>query len=141
MPDGSGIDFTERDALHYHVYTLEPLISLATTIKRATGKDYYNYISSTGSSIKKSVDFLIPFVTGEKTHPEYVNSKVSFDKKRSDNKEPGFEIGANFKPTAATEVIIEACYFEPTLMNIIKRNQWNSATYPVWLAVLNAVRK
>jgi len=141
LPDGSGFDFLERDALHYHVYTLEPLIALATVLKRATGKDYYNYISTSGASINKSIDFLIPYVTGEKTHGEYVNSKVAFDKKRADNKEPGFEIGANFKPTHGIPVIIQAAYFQPSLMEVVKRVTDNKSVYPNWQAVLNEVKK
>ena len=141
LPDGSGFDFLERDALHYHVYTLEPLISLATVVKRATGKDYYNYSSSTGASIKKSIGFLIPFVTGEKTHGEYVNSKVEFDRKRAANKEAGFEIGANFKPAHAIPVLIESAYFQPENMQIVQKVTGNNSEYPTWQAVLNAVRK
>jgi len=141
LPDGSGIDFHERDALHYHVYTLEPLISLATVLKRATGKDFYHYTSPSGASIKKSIDFLIPFVSGEKTHGEYVNSTVAFDKKRADNKEPGFQIGAPFKQTAGVGVLVEAAYFEPSCMAVVRKVLNTSATYPTWEAVINEVRK
>jgi hypothetical protein len=141
LPDGSGIDFHERDALHYHVYTLEPLISLSTVLKRATGKDFYHYTSPSGASIKKSIDFLIPFVTGEKTHGEYVNSAVAFDKKRADNKEPGFQIGAPFKQTAGVPVLVQASYFEPSCMEFVRKVSNTSATYPTWEAVINAVRK
>lgn len=141
LPDGSGIDFNERDALHYHIYTLEPLISLATVVKRATGKDYYHYIAPSGASIEKSIHFLIPFVSGEKLHPEFVNSTVPFDKKRADNKEAGYEIGAAFKRTTGIQVLIQASYFDPTCMNIVRKLINNSATYPKWQAVINAVRK
>lgn len=141
LPDGSGFDFLERDALHYHVYTLEPLISLATVLKRATGKDYYNYVSPSGASIKKSIDFLIPYVTGEKTYGEYVNSKVAFDKKRAENKEAGFEIGANFQPTHGIGVITQAAYFQPSCLEVIKKATNSKSNYPNWIAVLNAVRK
>jgi hypothetical protein len=141
LPDGSGIDFHERDALHYHVYTLEPLINLATVIKRTTGEDFYNYTSPSGAAIKKSIDFLIPFVSGEKTHPEYVNSTVAFDKKRADNKEPGFQIGAPFKQTAGIGVLVQAAYFEPSCLEVVRKVFNTSATYPTWQAVINAVRK
>jgi hypothetical protein len=139
LPDGSGIDFLERDALHYHVYTLEPLIKLATVLQRASGKDFYTYISPSGASIGKSVDFLIPYVTGEKTHGEYVNSKVAFDKKRADNKEAGFEIGANFKPDHGVPVIMQAAYFDPSIMGTIRKAIDNNKIYPQWQAVLNKV--
>ena len=141
LPDGSGFDFHERDALHYHVYTLEPLISLATVLKRATGKDYYNFVSPSGASIKRSIAFLKPFVTGEKTHGEYVNSKVAFDKKRADNKEAGFEIGANFKPAHALPVLIGAAYFEPECLEIVKQVLNTNTSYANWQAVINAVKK
>jgi hypothetical protein len=141
LPDGSGIDFHERDALHYHTYTLEPLISLATVFKRATGKDLYHYTSPSGASIKKSIDFLIPFVSGEKTHGEFVNSTVAFDKKRADNKEPGYQIGAPFKQTAGVPVLVQASYFEPSCMQVVRKVLNTSATYPTWEAVINAVRK
>ncbi len=138
--DGSGMDLEERDALHYHVYTLEPLIAIATIIKRATNVDYFNYRSVSGSSIKNSVDFLIPFVTGQKTHPEYVNSTVAFDKKRADNKEPGFTIGANFQPIAAVEVISTAAYFSESYLKYVQDLLNTKSTYPNWPAVINAVR-
>ena len=75
--DGSGYDFTERDALHYHIYTLEPLLMAAIAVYRATGKDYFDYESNKESSIKKSVDFLVPFITGEKTHGEFFEQSCS----------------------------------------------------------------
>ena len=139
FPDGSGFDFLERDALHYHVYTLEPLLSLATVLKRATGEDYYNYVSTSGASIHKSIDFLIPFVKGDKTHGEYVNSKVAFDKKRADNKEPGFEIGANFKPERGIAVITQAAYFQPSCMEVVKKVLGSEKVFPTWQSVLIAI--
>jgi hypothetical protein len=141
LPDGSGIDFLERDALHYHIYTLEPLISLAAVIKRATGKDFYHYASASGASVSKSITFLMPFVSGEKLHPEFVNSKVAFDKKRADNKEAGYQIGAPFKQTAGIPVLIQASYFDPSCMNIVRKVLNTSSTYPTWQAVINSVRK
>ncbi|MES2371215.1 MAG: alginate lyase family protein [Bacteroidota bacterium] len=139
-PDGSGMDFEERDALHYHVYTLEPLLKIATTIKRATGVDYYTYISPSGSSIKRSVAFLVPFATGEQVHPEFVNSKVLFDKQRAENKEPGYTIGAPFKPGTAAEALSYAAYFEPVHSVTVKKLLGAVDNYYNWQSVLNAVR-
>lgn len=139
--DGSGMDFKDRDALHYHIYTLEPLLKIATVIKRATGKDYFIYQSPSGSSIQRSVAFLAPYATGEKIHHEFVNSKVSFDKKRADNKEPGYTIGANFKPEAATEVLSYAAWFDAGYNTIVQKLTQNNTPYPNWELLLNAVRK
>lgn len=139
--DGSGMDFEERDALHYHIYTLEPLIAIATTIKRATGKDYYSYVSATNSSIRKSVAFLVPFATGEQVHHEFVNSKVAFDKQRAANKEPGYTIGADFETKTAANVLSQAAYFDPNLTDVAKKVADTRSTYPNWRSVLNAVSK
>jgi hypothetical protein len=141
LPDGTGIDLLERDAFHYHIYTLEPLISLATVLKRATGKDFYVYTSPSGASIKNSVDYLIPFVSGEKTHPEFVNSQVPFDKKRAANHEAGYETGALFHPASGYGVLIQASYFDPSCLDVVKKRSGNANTYPSWQAVLNAIEK
>jgi ribosomal protein L10 len=138
--DGSGADFIERDALHYHYYTLEPLLVTATIIKRATGFNYYNYISASGSSIQKSVEFLIPYATGEKTHAEFVNSNVAFDRKRAQNKEPDYMIGANFNPKKAIDVFISAAYFNPAYLSIVKKLAEKPSKYANWQCVLNAVK-
>lgn len=140
--DGSGYDFKERDALHYHIYTLEPLITAITVIYRATGKDYFNYESETGSSIKKSVDFLVPFVTGEKTHGEFVNSHVPFDIKRAKNNEKDYQPGAKFNPLTGIHVLEQAAYFNTKyLAEIQQATTQNSRHNNDWELILNKVRK
>ena len=135
------MDFEDRDALHYHIYTLEPLLKTAILIKRATGVDYFTYASPAGSSIQKSIEFLIPFVTGEKKHREFVNSKTPFDKKRAENKEPGYITGRDFDPETAVEVLSYAAYFQPGYNSMVKKLMAVSGTYPNWQLMLNVVRK
>ncbi|MDB5009751.1 MAG: hypothetical protein JWQ06_540 [Mucilaginibacter sp.] len=138
--DGSGYDFAERDALHYHIYTLEPLLTAAIVIYRATGKDYFNYESEKGSSIKKSTDFLVPFITGEKTHGEFLNSRVDFDKARAKNGEAGYQAGAKFKPSTGIFVMEEAAFFSNKYTAVIQ--EASKVTHPNnWQLVLNKVRK
>ena len=111
-PDGSSIDFALRDALHYHVYDLEPLLKLAIVLSRATGVDFYNYASPTGSSIKRSVDWLLPYVSGQKAHAEFVNSTVDFDKKRAQNNESAYKAGTLFEPKNGIATLVLAMYFD-----------------------------
>lgn len=111
LPDGSSLDFVLRDAVYYHVYDLEPLVRLAIILKRATKVDYFHFVSTNISSIKKSVDWLIPFVTNVKTHQEFVNSTVKFDKARSNNKEKGHSVGQNFLPIKAINLLSLCTYF------------------------------
>ena len=81
--DGSSIDFEERDALHYHVYDLEPLVMLALFVPEAVDEP-------SATRIEGGLQFLGPFVLGEQTHIEFVRSTVAFDRQRRDAGIPGF---------------------------------------------------
>lgn len=118
--DGTSLDFKERDAMHYHIYDLEPMLRLAILIYRANGTDFYSYQSKTGSSIKKSVNWLIPYIKGEKQHEEYVNTTVTFDRDRAKNNEPGFAQGSMFKPALAIPMLRLAVYFDPSLKELLR---------------------
>jgi hypothetical protein len=137
--DGSGYDFEERDALHYHIFSLEPLLKAMIVLNRAERKNYYNYLSAAQSSVQISVQFLLPFVTGEKTHGEFANSKVKFDRERAANGEKGYVAGAPFKPRNGIVVLSLASYFDPSLLQIISKVA--GTNYIDWQLVLNKVRK
>ncbi|WP_316832363.1 alginate lyase family protein [Pedobacter aquatilis] len=117
--DGTSFDFKERDAMHYHIYDLEPMLRLALLIKRAGGENFYTYQSPKGSSIKKSVDWLIPYIKGEKQHEEYINTTVKFDRDRAKNNEAGFAPGTMFKPELALPVLKLSVYFDSSQMNLL----------------------
>ncbi len=138
--DGSGLDFEERDALHYHVYTLEPLLKALIVVNRATGKNYYTYESPSKSSVQKSVNFLLPFVTGEKTHGEFTNSKVKFDRDRAANGEKGYAPGSLFEPRNGIIVFSLAAYFDrANALKVIEKA--GGKDYMDWQLVLNKVRQ
>ena len=137
--DGSSFDFTERDALHYHTYTLEPLLRASMVIYRATGKNYFTYESPGKSSISKSVDFLVPYVTGAKTHPEFVNSKVNFDKARAANNEKGYAAGTLFEPINGLYTLSLAAYFNAAYLKAIPQNGNSKQQRFYWQLVLNQV--
>lgn len=82
--DGSTYDFHERDALHYVTYNLDPLMMAALAAK-AHGEDWFDWKSPSGSSLPRSLDWLAAFARGEKTHSEFVNSKVQFDRDRANS--------------------------------------------------------
>lgn len=99
-PDGTTLDFLERDALHYQVYDLEPFIRLGILYQRAMNVDLYGWKTSRGASVSQCVAFVIPFAKGEKTHAEFVHSTVKFDFQRAQNNEKGYAIGGDFPPRA-----------------------------------------
>lgn len=137
--DGSSYDYAERDALHYHIYTLEPLLKAMVAVYRATGKNYYAFESPVNSSVKKSVQFLLPFVTGEKTHGEFANSKVKFDRDRAANGEKGYVAGHPFNSKNGIVVLSLAAYFDAAMLKTIQQVAGNN--YFDWQLVMNKVRK
>jgi hypothetical protein len=139
--DGSSWDFHQRDALHYHVYDLLPLIKLSIILKRAEGIDYYNYQTPQQASIAKSVAFLVPFVTGAQKHQEFVNSKVPFDLARAKNGEKEYETGHLFDAMQGVPVLSIAAWFQSSLVDTMKKVKNNYSKFIDWQSVLNEVTK
>ncbi|TDW96593.1 alginate lyase family protein [Dinghuibacter silviterrae] len=119
--DGTTWDLLERDAFHYHLYDLEPLLRTCMVLQRATGKDYFTWQTPKGASIKHCVDYLLPYMTGEKTHGEFVNSKVAFDQQRGKNHEKGYESGTLFDPKNGLYALSLAAYFDRSYLPVIQQ--------------------
>ncbi len=117
--DGTTLDFLERDALHYQVYDLEPLLRTAMLYQRAGRGGLYDLKTDSGASIHQCVAFIVPFATGQKTHAEYVHTTVKFDLQRAQNNEKGHAIGALFEPKAALKCLELAQFFEPGLKGLV----------------------
>ena len=88
--DGMVLDYQQRDALHYTVYSLEPLLTTAL-IARQHGEDWYRFTASSGASLGRALRWLEPYARGEKTHLEFANTSVSFDRARQAAGVPGFD--------------------------------------------------
>ncbi|MBS0207989.1 MAG: alginate lyase family protein [Planctomycetes bacterium] len=140
-PDGTSFDFHERDALHYHLYTLEPLLSLAMVADRNGIKNLYTYVAPNGASLKKSVDFVVPFAEGKLTHPEFVNSKVKFDRERAAAGQKGYQTGAPFEPHSARDMFALAAYFDPKLSRLAATlAEKSDRELATWQMALNACK-
>ena len=140
MPDGSSFDFHERDALHYHCYTLEPLLELAIAAQQNGAVGLYQYAAPNGASLAKSVAFLVPFAEGKQQHAEYVNSRVDFDRRRGAAGQKGFEAGAPFDPKTARRTLELASFFEPGLSALVGQlDGTSSPRFSSWQMVLNEV--
>lgn len=140
-PDGGTVDFDERDALHYHEYSTTPLLNFAIAAQN-NSIDLYGYEASTGSSLKKAVDWFLPFETGEKTHAEFVNSKVDFDRKRAANGQAEYKAGHPWNPSGGVATVERAERFEPNLLPlIIKLTKSDAKRFPTWQSLLNEANR
>lgn len=104
-PDGSTYDFELRDAIHYVVYDLEPLVLAALAAARH-GTDWYAAASPNEASLAKSLDWLAPYADGSRTHAEFVHSTVRFDYQRREAGVTGFS--GDFDPKAARDLFAAA---------------------------------
>lgn len=109
--NGVTVDFKERDAIHYVVFNLIPLVD-AAILARDNGMDLYNWVSPNGTSLKKAVDWLAPYIDGEKQHDEFVHTKVNFDKVRQKNGIKGFS--GTFNPKSASDLIAKVSILDPS---------------------------
>ncbi|RQH06188.1 alginate lyase family protein [Paraburkholderia dinghuensis] len=128
-PDGSTLDFTERDALHYVAFDLQPLVTAALAARRHN-RNWLTERATNGATLAKALDWLTPYATGEKTHEEFVRSTVPFDARRREAGLPGFT-GA-WDPKNAAELFHLAARLDGRFSPVALRL---APTPPAWLAV------
>lgn len=132
LPDGSVTDFHDRDALHYVVYDLEPLVQAALAAKPyGVGG---NWLTSTanGASLGAALDWLVPYATGERSHQKFVHTHVQFDKDRAGVGEAGYS-GA-WQPRSSASLFWLAAQLDPRYRPVAmqlsaKPADWISACY------------
>lgn len=129
LSDGGTLDFQERDAIHYVVYDLEPLVMAALAAKMH-GEDWYHVAARSGASLQKSLDWLTPFADGSRVHPEFVHSSVRFDYERRDAGVPGFS--GNFDPKGARNLFAAASRLDGRYQSIAVKLRAS----PTWLDVV-----
>lgn len=136
--DGSSYDFEHRDTLTYHGSALKPAIELAM-LAGDQGRALYEWQSPDGGSLKKSVDFVIPYAMGEKTHKEWVNTKVELDRKRAAAGIEKYQPGRLYEPKSALELMELASFFDPALTRVIHHlHESEAERFPTWQTLVNA---
>ena len=115
--DGLSTDFEERDALHYTVYDLEPLVRAAMAA-RLRGEDWLSLKGDNGASLAAALNWLVPYATGEKTHEEYVHTKIKFDLQRRDAGMPGFS--GMWEPASANNLFWTAATLDAAYVPVAK---------------------
>lgn len=136
-PDGSSQDLKRRDSLTYHISALRPPMELGMLLGEK-GRDVYSWEAPQGASIKKSVEFVVPYALGEKEHREWVNSKVGLDKRRAKAGLEKYRPGRLFEPRKALSLMEKAAYFDADLMKVVHHLIDSQAErFPTWQTLVN----
>lgn len=136
--DGSSLDLELRDSLTYHNSALQPAIDLAV-MAGSTGPGLYSWTAPSGGSLKKSVDYVIPYANGTKTREEWRNSQADLDHRRAAAGLEAYRVGRLFDPKDALDLLEVAGYFDPELVTLVLQLQGSAAKrYGSWTMVVNA---
>ncbi|WP_372716022.1 sulfatase-like hydrolase/transferase [Novipirellula sp.] len=136
--DGSSRDLKHRDSLTYHGSSLKPPMELAM-LAGDDGLALYSWASPDGGSLKKSVDFMVPYAMGKKTHAEWVNTQVDLDRRRAAEGIEKYRAGRLYEPKDALGVMEYASYFDPDLMQVVRHlTEGDAKRFPTWRTLINA---
>ena len=140
-PDGSSVDLESRDTLTYHASALRPVIELAMLAGDA-GTALYAWESRRGGSIKRPVDFVVPYALGKKTRKEWTRSKVGLDHRRAEAGLEKYRPGRNYHPKDALALMEEASDFDPKLMGVVRHlTGGHAGRFPTWQTLVNGAAK
>ena len=123
---GVPFDFEQRDALHYTTYSLEPLLTAALMAKNH-GDDWF--AAPGARRLREALAWLAPYAQGQKTHEEFANSAVPFDRKRVAAGQKGFT--GNWERAGAANVYLLASRFDPAYAPLAQELQ-----PPAWALAL-----
>ncbi len=140
-PDGTSRDLNRRDTLTYHGSALKPQLQLAKLLGER-GRELYAWESPRGGSLKKSVDYVVPYAMGTKTRREWTNSKVGLDHRRAEAGLEKYRPGRLYDPNNALELMEEASYFDPNLARVVRHLTGTEAErFPTWRMLMNAAAR
>ncbi|WP_260982894.1 alginate lyase family protein [Pseudomonas oryzihabitans] len=117
-PDGEVLDFGERDALHYVVYDLEPLV-LAAAVARGRGEDWLHLRGRDGQTLARALDWLLPYAQGQRSHEEFRKTTVHFDVQRAEAGLPGY--AGRWDPQNARNLYWSASLLDPRYASIARQ--------------------
>ncbi len=139
--DGTSNDLRHRDALHYHNSGLKALLTLCINLAIFNERfDLYDYVADGGGSIKKSVEYVIPYALGDKTHKEWVNSKVELDRRRAAAGISKYQTGMLFDPQTSLELFELSCHYDRDHYNVLAHllGQDKKKYTMTWASMLNS---
>lgn len=106
-PDGTTFDFRKRNAIHYAVYTLEPMVATGLLLASA---GLYVPDNEEAQRLNAALDWLLPYVRGERTHREFDSPQTAIDRKRAAAGVPGFS--GPWNPAGARDLFWLAAFLD-----------------------------
>lgn len=135
--DGTSNDLRERDALRYHVSGLTPTVAVFVNGVSVDDRyDLFDYMAPSGSSVERSVDYVIPYVTGELQREEWTNSKAAIDKKRAAAGLAEYQPGVLYDPSHAIPLFEWVGFFRED--NYTLFGELPAAYTTSWVGLLNS---
>lgn len=136
-PDGTSLDLEIRDSLTYHTSSLRPIIEIAL-LSGIDGPSLYSWKSPAGSSIRKSVEYVVPYASGAKTREEWRNTTVELDRNRAAAGIEEYRPGRLYEPRSALPLLEEASVFDPALRPLVLQLHGTGATrFASWMMLSN----
>jgi hypothetical protein len=83
-PDGRTYDFAQRDALHYHIAAVQPLVEIMLSTPDALP-------ATVRTAVLSGLDFVRPYFLRHAQHIEFAGTTISFDLARRDDGNPVFQ--------------------------------------------------
>jgi hypothetical protein len=138
LADGTVFDFYERDAIHYVLYNVDPMM-MAGLAAQAHGLDWFDWKNASGTGVSSVIDWLTPYVEGDKTHQEFVHSRIAFDAQRLAAGQA--EYAGPWQPERAVNTLALASLLDPryaarfeALLGATERRP------PSWMALYRSAR-
>ncbi|MGQ8337713.1 alginate lyase family protein [Sunxiuqinia sp. A32] len=133
--DGASYDLQMRDALSYHCEGLAPLLSLLLIMP--SNYDMFSYQNKAGGSVKKSVEFVLPYANGEEVYSQWQNSKVELDRVRWEHGDENYNPGSVWDPKSGLEFFVYAQFFDERYKDVIaKLSTGENQPFSTWECVV-----
>ncbi len=136
--DGTSEDLRHRDSLTYHASALTPILELAL-LSGERGAALYDWTSPRGASLRRAVDYVVPYAMGTKTREEWTHSRVGLDRRRAEAGLARYQPGRTYERTDALELMERASHFDPSLLEVVRHLTGSRARrFPTWQTLVNA---
>jgi hypothetical protein len=131
--DGTSYDLEHRDSLTYHKSALKPMVEIALLLPPEDGLNLYRWENQDGGSVEKSVEYMLPYVKGEKIHAEWVHTQVQIDRDRAAAGLEKYQPGRAYEPKNAADLFDLVAGLEPEFIPLARQlSDQPEAPYPSW---------